>query len=54
MLPKAFLQCQPGTPLLQIERITVADDLRPMEFCVMKYAQSYNYDTVVRRRNLGL
>jgi GntR family transcriptional regulator len=44
----------PGTPLLQIERITVADDLRPMEFCVMKYAQSYNYDTVVRRRNLGL
>lgn len=44
----------PGTPLLRIERITVADDLRPVEFCVMKYTQSYNYDTVVRRRNLSL
>ena len=43
----------PNAPLLRVERVTVAEDLRPVEFCVMKYAQNYSYDTVVRRRNIG-
>ena len=48
-----WLNVPPGAPLLRIERLTVAEDLRPIEFCVMKYVQSYSYDTVVRRRNIG-
>ena len=48
----AWLEVAPQTPLLRVERITVADDLTPVEFCEMKYAQSYSYDTVVRRRNI--
>lgn len=48
-----WLHVEPGTPLLRIERITVSDELNPIEFCVMKYAQGYNYDTVVRRRGIS-
>ncbi|WP_371171527.1 GntR family transcriptional regulator [Aliiroseovarius sp. 2305UL8-7] len=40
------------TPLLRIARMTVSDDLRPVEYCEMKYNQRYSYDTVVRRRGL--
>ncbi|MNL27373.1 HTH-type transcriptional repressor DasR [compost metagenome] len=47
-----WLGIAPEAPLLRIERVTVAEDLRPVEFCIMKYAQSYRYDTVVRRRSV--
>lgn len=48
-----LLGLPPNTPLLRIERITVSDDLNPVEFCVMKYAQTYSYDTVVHRQGIG-
>lgn len=46
-----WLNVKPNTPLLQIERVTISEDLQPIEFCVMRYAQSYSYKTVVRHRN---
>ncbi len=46
-----LLGVKSNSPLLQIERIAISEDLQPIEFCVTKYAQSYSYRTVVRSHN---
>lgn len=47
-----LLEIPRDTPLLRIERITVSENLEPVEFCEMKYNQNYKYDTVVRRSGI--
>lgn len=49
-----LLEVSLGTPLLRIDRITLSDTLNPVEYCVMKYTQSYSYDNVVRRHGVGI
>lgn len=46
-----YLRVRAGDPLLKIERVTISEDLRPIEFCSMYYTQSHIYRTVVKRRS---
>ena len=48
-----LLNIETGDPLLKIERMTVSEDLKPVEFSIMKYCSLYTYNNVVGRRVIG-
>jgi GntR family transcriptional regulator len=41
------LGIEPGSPLLVCERVTLSDRREPIEYCLMKYVQTYRYSTRV-------
>jgi GntR family transcriptional regulator len=42
-----------GTPILQCERITYSDRREPIEYCLMKYVQTYRYSARITRHSGG-
>jgi len=49
----ALLGIDPGTPILQCERITFSERREPIEYCLMKYVPSYRYSSRLTRRSGG-
>ncbi|SFS13949.1 GntR family transcriptional regulator [Yoonia litorea] len=45
-----WLEVEPGSPLLRVERLTLSKDLMPIEYSDMRHIRAYTYDTAVRRR----
>ena len=42
-----------GAPILICERVTLSDRREPIEYCLMKYVQSYRYSTRISKHAIA-
>ena len=49
----ALLGVASGAPLLICERVTLSDRREPIEYCLMKYVQSYRYSNRIGKRAIA-
>lgn len=49
----ALLNVPIGAPILICERVTLSDRREPIEYCLMKYVQSYRYSTRISKHAIS-